>query len=40
MHGQIRSGKTIRFKAEQPRHDNATPYKRPQKYRYEHDEEQ
>ena len=40
MHGQIRSGKTIRFKAEESRHDNVTPYKRTQKHRCRYDEEQ
>lgn len=28
MHGQIKSGKTIRYKTDSPRHADAIPYKR------------
>jgi len=38
MHGQIRSGKTIRFKSDDPHHKNAIPYKR-EKYKYKYAEE-
>lgn len=38
MHGRINNGKTIRFKSDKPRHENAIPYKR-DKYKYKYAEE-
>ena len=32
-HGQFNTSKTIRFKADEPHHKNAVPYKRKNKYK-------